>query len=1826
MDRTREKTGEANLSGPRAAFRAVRRGTVLILVLGVLALLAVITAVYVSLGQADRRTGETVKRSKANDEAADRVADYIAGVIGADALSTTIERPRPAGPTGAGQPPTMRREAFDYPYTDYAFRSMFPPAQRIQRDSYRFDPAGSISVWPLADGTQTDLDPRNASDPFLASTEPTYLSPDGADTLNTSNTWEDQFKNNMDWAHISNIAPDGRYVNLFNLRAPSASNPIAPNVGAGFDAPTWELSGLNNLGARLNSTAPLSFLQPAAGNADENPPAPSTTPNFPIVNNTYSNTMFNRPAFFSNAQRFAFRPMDVADGLDWRSPDYIRYQWADADGDGFADARWQELIDASDPTTVVNLMPAGEYRWFVAARVIDMSGLVNVNTAGDFLTSGSYDIPTGFTPAEVDLRRLLMLTDVPGGTAPTAASGLRSGGYELLRNPATAVAGQPENVPSNYAEYRDAGGQGIRAAKAGNYAYAAIKKSLLSGTTPEAGFDLSADPVDPINSAKLTSGSWDWTGGSFGNLSRFGVGSPTPPVNPFARMMAYQEAASAAFRGEFARGGARGFFGASDASELFTFRASNDDALLSRLEQATGGRIPAGDVANTGAGTTYDGVSVAARFDPLRSSRDEEWERRGRTTVDDPSETLVRGANPRVLRQMAYDVRKNLTPMSGSRPYASRPIEVPYDSTVTARTLDSRVDLKLDVVSELGTAIFQSDADLKISAARNIFKGYLDSLAPFLAETPTALDWRPQNASTPWTRRTLTYGYDGPELPFNLAAHLTVNLIDAYDDDAKAVGSGSDPAIDTRTDDPTVVTVVLDQSAIGVLQSEAGTPVKDRKFPFAASGDGFRIPAINYKAVDPKDSTKYVTTKDDSSLAYKLRNRNNNPKTAALYSPVKNVYGLEAFPIVTQAATLFIYADSTSGSADRLEDDGMGNTTMWPTIDGDLDPNNEDLILQAVAFQIHNPFDKKINVTSAPGGEYQYYITYGGVCYKLCDQQADGTAASIELAPGETRWFYFAGDLDRYGKHFDDLPGSPGGGKDFLPNLIAQQLGAGTASGAKSPARMMQLDPVTGNTIDQKSAKIKTRVVAGIGDASVTDPENFIVRLWRAVRLGGSGDVPGSAANAVENDMLVDRMRDEGEGGRPRLTRRLKEQVVEVSGVPSNDMTTADEGLTLMFVNTIFRLGETGAPPTGGLPAYMLEGTTVGSVLRNKGDRNNDYQNVTTVGYLIGDVDLLDFSDPGPNMAAKSASLFKSSIYDVGATGLDASSLGYPDAKFGHPVPNNKSNLSLDQIRASFYLANNRLRSEFKSMGPTGTAAVSTQQRVPGVIRLGDLVSQLAIGAEFDPWRGVAPDYSGELDTEDPGTTLNGLFGQIVTNAWISDDTGGKPDPTRAAADDPRWTTMGEALAQALDFDEGREKSGTNIPNPYYRVGRLFKQGPTDSIWPKLHRGCLVLDDYTPYENRVTPADIKYDAPDPTNFKTSADRIRGLGVPVALNIFSNFRTMGRYRIDDVQATGLELTREPMGDLTRVVPGQININTAPLSVLRLLPLLSPNQGLDPLDNGGTAEWWGKGSSTNDLDGNWGVTTRNSDIAARMLAYRDKLWYQPTRPDLSASIRIMNYGNDLGGAKQYAIDGVGSGNGRFRTLNPTANFTRELVVREQPGFRSLGEVMMVTERDRTLVDSNQKPDPDSIDFTGWDTTDGNGLNATNARGAAGKKLTFTSKSENITVNAINSGRMYAKKGDTASPLERELVSGVRNSTDERLTAFNAIANSISVSSDYYACWFVLHGYKRTDVEGLKDGDPMVPSIARRYLMIIDRSNVQSQTDRPRIVVFKELPLTN
>jgi hypothetical protein len=365
-----------------------------------------------------------------------------------------------------------------------------------------------------------------------------------------------------------------------------------------------------------------------------------------------------------------------------------------------------------------------------------------------------------------------------------------------------------------------------------------------------------------------------------------------------------------------------------------------------------------------------------------------------------------------------------------------------------------------------------------------------------------------------------------------------------------------------------------------------------------------------------------------------------------------------------------------------------------------------------------------------------------------------------------------------------------------------------------------------------------------------------------------------------------------------------------------------------------------------------------------------------------------------------------------------------------------------------------------------------------------------------------------------------------------------------APADDPAWTTFGEMVALALGYD--------NAGDPSKLLDRVDED--TD-------RGYLRLADDSNSAGTLSLTSF-YDNNGDGIFN-SGDFTIGPGIPVAYNIIDVFTAMS----------------DEYASRSRGVPGLINVNTAPLEVLRTLPMLSP-----PPSTGAAQEWWGA------LDPSTPVGGEN-DIAASLYAYAHRAVIPTRRAPLGSGERYVSFGTNLGGGGDTSLDpdprNVGRG---FLNSSRPGSGLRGL--REDSGIASIGELLAVRFADPLL-------DIHSIDAIGRD----------------GRPL------DEVGVDSIRRTQGGIGGGGGAQGDE---VDGLIDEHDERLAIVNAIADIATVRSDAFAVWFEVHGYAREDVEGLTPQDPLVPSVARRFLMIIDRSNVVRLGDEPQILLFRELPL--
>ena len=244
------------------------------------------------------------------------------------------------------------------------------------------------------------------------------------------------------------MSPDGRFVNLFNL---------APAVGGRRVANFEAQPGLGLVNGLPRLSEGLSLLRPQQPNNPQSDLYDSDTVTDYGV--SVAGDRRNFPAYFSSRQVGVFRPArDLRTGAGYGpgTPNFLNYQWADADGDGMFDSRWQELTDGRlDPTNPLQFLQTdGNYRYFIAVRIIDASGLVNVNTAGDFTAAPTVRRvnnpqaarpvlrPVGLTPADIDLWRLLTGRDTyePYFTRTAAypqsqIDTQRAAGYDGIPNP-----------------------------------------------------------------------------------------------------------------------------------------------------------------------------------------------------------------------------------------------------------------------------------------------------------------------------------------------------------------------------------------------------------------------------------------------------------------------------------------------------------------------------------------------------------------------------------------------------------------------------------------------------------------------------------------------------------------------------------------------------------------------------------------------------------------------------------------------------------------------------------------------------------------------------------------------------------------------------------------------------------------------------------------------------------------------------------------------------------------------------------------------------------------------------------------------------------------------------------------------------------------------------------------------------------------------------------------------------------------------------------------------------------------------------------------------
>lgn len=1834
------------------------RGTVLLMVVGVLALLAIIGVVYATIGRADRSASVTVQRQQRITDQSEEIAAYVAKVIGDATFARYVERTEGVHTSIAGDVPwKYRTRGYTYPWTDEHFLSVTPADYATANNApysqalpalagaqgpatwySKFSPTGdNVDPWQGAAitdaGAVTTRDPRNHGDPYLAVLEPEWLrltpaNPNGA------------LFSIRDWRHISNLSPSGNFVNLANLRR---SN------NGGFDAPP---------GFRIGTTTNLAQMSYGLTLRNRTtglmyPPGASYLPDGTTLANPAN------PAHWSNNQIYAYQPA-VDSAHDPSEYEYVLNQWCDTDGDGFLDARWFELTDlssmfgtggTSSPRQLISTR--GRVRLFCAARVVDSSAKINVNVASDIIkgawpnttftetfpsgTGTRYltrddALPPGLTPADIALNRVLRLSDM-NQTLSRMGIATNSLGYGGLPQPAaTAYDGQA----TNYSQYNTIATSDL----VGNAAYAALAAARKSGASAVVGVG-----AQPGATATTTAGDRFDQYDLFAAETRSARNSALYQANAAQRVL-------------------RSPFDLSDELELISFFGVNDSSTLSRLEAAVGGRV---------------NNAAQRKFSPLRDNRSRALEMAGRDELDAASMFTTGGAGEAALLAAYTDVRHLLTTVNGSRPMKDEGV-APDPARYNPASTDISAALK--VIREygeipVGTAPTAAQNTARTQAIQLIFKLYANALAPYtdVEEFPSA--WDGTNGSSQ-ARRGLVYGGNA-ELALRVAAHMTANLVDAFDRDRRLDPATGRPFLTTSTtstdgldrNEPTRVGLNLVQVPKGNLPGGVMTDRLFQEVPELNHNAGFNNTPSSPATTTPALPSRLPLQTTASGTSPALPSNTQYPSQVGKMT----IFGIEPQPFLTEYGVMALYTDAPNGAGGDADGEGGAVTPLLggggnATIKMSTDFGNSDFICELIAFQLNNPFHQDLVLYDPTPtntiDKHKFYIELAGRYYAFRPQDTDmiqyGADNVVFLKAGKTRTFYALnpGTLKAVGERIrvinagsrmqdrDTGRNTADEFRDLAKNWIEDQLRKTGSGITEVPIQLTQVDPkdfqpilpsagpsdpMPDMNLWGESARPQLVNTNNLSIPPHSIAERRVCNLWRTVRARASvsasaNDTTGTV-NDLTNDILADRTHDPSDpGSNPdgylfaqREPHGGANRGIDGASANQDDHASdadigANTGYTAVVWASIRRptdvktapgtkggtLDSAGRPMRGVLPPWCLEARS-DSKWTNAGDPDRQFGLNKRIAPATNDQGN-DSDYPGPtNARFKKLKLALASNTPVNedialpcakkANGVASGSRANPIGQTKETVTQYKRDYS--QVAVEFHAVGEDALGGAETATAASTAAIRRSRNPALFSRSGDFLLPLAVGPWFDPSRG--------------GVNLTAASSNAAS--WITPALAS----TTAADREASWMTLSEALALSCGYYSPQDPN-----DPFFEFGNYaVAAGPNPSHPPKADRGHLVLNAFTPYLKKGT----------------AQEQPLGSGVPFALSIIDQFRA----------ASGISSTPKNIGTLaapiyapeqqTREVSygggstsvasnqtlasltrreGVLNLNTLTQTTMRAVPFLTPEDDASSFMQSTDAYYSSSGTGVRLFDRN---VSEDYDIVPTIIGYRD---------------RSLEQYRQLGALAARSVDFSGT---NTRTQKTQFGLITDPIRRESLGFKSLGEIAAVNVF-RTAAPSTQADpilDPNSIFRFGERDQNAAGALQPLPMGMLGNSRTaqrisfhpsiLSSRSYNLDLNGVPDKQGLAVLNNASAlhyPLGgNELPGGYQ----EKLAIVNAMTNTVAVRSDVFTVYFVIHGYTPDDcdVEGTQ---PLVPSVAKRYVMVVDRSNMVAPTHKPRILMLKEVPM--
>jgi len=335
-------------------------------------------------------------------------------------------------------------------------------------------------------------------------------------------------------------------------------------------------------------------------------------------------------------------------------------------------------------------------------------------------------------------------------------------------------------------------------------------------------------------------------------------------------------------------------------------------------------------------------------------------------------------------------------------------------------------------------------------------------------------------------------------------------------------------------------------------------------------------------------------------------------------------------------------------------------------------------------------------------------------------------------------------------------------------------------------------------------------------------------------------------------------------------------------------------------------------------------------------------------------------------------------------------------------------------------------------------------------------------------------------------------------------------------------------------------------------------------------------------------------------------------------------------------------------------GTINANTAEPEVLRLHPALAMDMFCASGATPANSLWWPRTlwqttenqqtyrlnlfEDTSDVSNE--ITF--ADVGSTIAAYRDPARY--TR---------LSMGNPFGGGGLAEVDNFQ----RVERVTNRPEFGLGInrsnaeveAIRPLPGFGSIGELFAVRDLTDDAVQHQMGGFARDTRSLGVGFIDRTGTPASNNN--YGRGIDFYNSITTAKINQLRNGEieiatfgnqltgdqlgLAANYGAAPSPAALNAFPGlgdllpimpdqIPDSYDEQLVQLNAVLNSMSVRSDYFAVWFIVQGFKESDAEDLEPTDPLEPSFKARYLIFLDHSKVTEKGDRPNVLAFVQLPM--